>query len=246
MLYQVKNMTERLQKIIAASGAMSRRAAEAAISGGRVSLNGRIAALGDKADSDLDEILIDGKKLPSVSGYRYIMLNKPVGYVTTLSDEKGRKCITELIKGVRERVYPVGRLDMYSEGLLLLTNDGDFANRLMHPSHEAEKVYITIVKGDDIDSAADKMTLPIEIDGYITMPADVEVLEYYEDGCAMLAVTIHEGRNRQVRRLCENAGLKVERLIRISEGGIELGELPTGRWRDLNAWEISILRGDDQ
>jgi len=237
-------MLERIQKIIAASGMMSRRAAEALISEGRVTVNGAVANLGDKADTECDTILVNGKALPSSDKKLYIMLNKPRGYVTTMSDEKGRKCVTELLRGVSERVYPVGRLDMYSEGLLLLTNDGDFANMLMHPSHEKEKVYLVIVIGDNIDDAADKMCEPIEIDGYITSPAEVEIAEYYEDG-AMLIVTIHEGRNRQVRRLCENAGLKVERLVRICEAGIELGELPTGKWRMLNDWELAILNGDN-
>ena len=237
-------MLERIQKIIAEAGLMSRRAAEAAISDGRVFVNGVRADLGDKADAECDKITVDGKPLPSAGNKLYIMLNKPRGYVTTMSDEKGRRCVAELLRGIPERVFPVGRLDMHSEGLLILTNDGDFANMLMHPSHEKEKVYLTIVKGINIDNAADKMCEPIEIDGYVTSPAEVEIAEYYEDG-AMLIVTIHEGRNRQVRRLCENAGLKVERLVRICEAGIELGELPTGKWRMLNDWELAILRGEN-
>lgn len=236
-----ETMEERLQKIISASGLMSRRRAEEYISAGRVTVNGRPAKLGDRADAALDRILVDGMELPSGGEKIYIMLNKPKGYVTTLSDEKGRKNVTELI-GLKERVYPVGRLDMYSEGLLILTNDGDFANALMHPSHEVIKTYRTYVTGEDIGYAAELMRCPMELDGYVISPADVDIVEY-SGNCAVLDINIHEGRNRQVRRMCELAGLKVTKLIRIKEGGLELGELKSGKWRYLTREEINMLRG---
>ena len=234
-------MKERLQKIISASGLMSRRAAEELIAAGKVSVNGVTAALGDKAEAGVDKILVDGKALPSAGEKLYIMLNKPRGYVTTLSDEKGRKNVTELIKELGTRLYPVGRLDMYSEGLLLMTNDGDFANRLMHPSHEIDKCYHTWVKGEDMGWAVELLRCPMEIDGYVTSPAEVDILELKGEE-ALLAITIHEGRNRQVRKMCEAAGLKVTRLMRVSEGGVELGTLESGKWRRLTEEELDMLR----
>ena len=234
-------MKERLQKIISASGLMSRRAAEELIAAGKVSINGVTAALGDKAEAGVDKILVDGKALPSAGEKLYIMLNKPRGYVTTLSDEKGRKNVTELIKELGTRLYPVGRLDMYSEGLLLMTNDGDFANRLMHPSHEIDKCYHTWVKGEDMGWAVELLRCPMEIDGYVTRPAEVDILELKGEE-ALLAITIHEGRNRQVRKMCEAAGLKVTRLMRVSEGGVELGTLKSGKWRRLTEEELDMLR----
>lgn len=234
-------MKERLQKIISASGLMSRRAAEELIAAGKVSINGVTAALGDKAEAGVDKILVDGKALPSAGEKLYIMLNKPRGYVTTLSDEKGRKNVTELIKELGTRLYPVGRLDMYSEGLLLMTNDGDFANRLMHPSHEIDKCYHTWVKGEDMGWAVELLRCPMEIDGYVTSPAEVNILELKGEE-ALLAITIHEGRNRQVRKMCEAAGLKVTRLMRVSEGGVELGTLKSGKWRRLTEEELDMLR----
>ena len=234
-------MKERLQKIISASGLMSRRAAEELIAAGKVSVNGVTAALGDKAEAGVDKILVDGKALPSAGEKLYIMLNKPRGYVTTLSDEKGRKNVTELIKELGTRLYPVGRLDMYSEGLLLMTNDGDFANRLMHPSHEIDKCYHTWVKGEDMGWAVELLRCPMEIDGYVTSPAEVDILEVKGEE-ALLAITIHEGRNRQVRKMCEAAGLKVTRLMRVSEGGVELGTLKSGKWRRLTEEELDMLR----
>lgn len=233
-------MKERLQKIISASGLMSRRAAEELIAAGKVSVNGVTAALGDKAEAGVDKILVDGKALPSAGEKLYIMLNKPRGYVTTLSDEKGRKNVSELVKELGTRLYPVGRLDMYSEGLLLMTNDGDFANRLMHPSHQVDKCYHTWVKGEDMGWAVELLRCPMEIDGYVTSPAQVDILELKGEE-ALLGITIHEGRNRQVRKMCEAAGLKVTRLMRVSEGGVELGTLKSGRWRRLTEEELNML-----
>lgn len=233
-------MTERLQKLISASGLMSRRAAEDCISAGRVSVNGKTAELGCKADMETDNILVDGRPLPSAGDMVYIMLNKPRGYVTTLSDEKGRKNVSELVRDIPQRVYPVGRLDMYSEGLLLLTNDGDFANRMMHPSHEVKKTYMTWVQGDNIDAAAEMLRAPMALDGFTTAGAEVRVTERFDVG-AILEITIHEGKNRQIRRMCEKAGLKVTKLRRISEGGVSLGELKSGKWRRLTEAEIELL-----
>lgn len=235
-------MEERLQKIISSAGLMSRRAAEEFIAKGRVTVNGRVAALGDKADVEKDLILVDGKKLPTTGDKVYIMLNKPKGYVTTLSDEKGRKNVTELVRELGVRLYPVGRLDMYSEGLLIMTNDGDFANKLMHPSHGISKTYNTCVVGEDVGERIEYLRMPMEIDGYITSPADVGIIRVFPGG-AELAITIYEGRNRQVRKMCALAGLKVTRLLRVSEGRLELGDLPSGKWRHLKPEEIESIRG---
>ena len=236
-------MNERLQKLISASGLMSRRAAETAISEGRVTVNGLPAQLGDRADPETDDVRLDGKPLPKVEEMVYIMLNKPKGYVTTLKDEKGRKDVSQLVKDLGVRVYPVGRLDLNSEGLLLMTNDGEFANMMTHPSHEVTKTYQTWVKGDSIPEALELLRQPMLLDGYTTRPAQAELLRYLHDG-AILTITIHEGRNRQVRRMCQNAGLLVTRLKRISEGGLELGELAPGCWRRLSGQELDELRKD--
>ncbi len=233
-------MTERLQKILSARGVASRRKAEEMILSGRVTVNGVIASLGDSADPDCDAIFVDGSPLPSRSQFVYIMLNKPRGYVTTLSDEKGRKNAAQLVEGCGTRVYPIGRLDMDSEGLLLFTNDGDFANRLMHPRHEVEKTYDTWVTGYT-DGAEERLKQPIELDGYVIRPPKVKLL-YADDGKAKLRITIHEGRNRQVRRMCQAAGLHVTRLRRISEGKLRLGELQVGAWRHLTDRELEWLK----
>ena len=235
-------MTERLQKILASRGVCSRRKAEGMIAAGRVTCNGVVANLGDSADPDIDEILLDGIALPSQDDYVYIMLNKPRGYVTTLSDEKGRKNAAQLVVDCGKRVYPVGRLDMDSEGLLLFTNDGDFANNLMHPKHEVNKTYRVVVRGYT-DRGLEKLKEPVTLDGYTIRKPDV-LLEHKSQTSdrAELLVTIHEGRNRQVRRMCDLAGMKVLRLIRISEGKLQLGRLPSGKWRYLTAEEVEMLR----
>ena len=233
-------MSEKLQKRIAAAGLMSRRAAEDCIAAGRVTVNGRVACPGERAEPS-DEIRVDGRPLPAEAKKVYIMLNKPRGYVTTLRDEKGRRNVTELLDGLGMRVYPVGRLDMDSEGLLLLTNDGDFANALMHPSHEVSKRYEVRVRGAVTDEVLDTLRQPMTLDGYSIRPAQVERMEMLPDG-ARLAVTIHEGRNRQVRRMCEQAGLTVLRLRRVSEGSLQLGQLRPGCWRPLTEEELAALR----
>jgi 23S rRNA pseudouridine2605 synthase len=232
-------MRERLQKIIAASGLMARRKAEEAIEAGRVTVNGLPAHIGDSADPETDVILVDGKALPSVARMLTIMLHKPRGVVTTLHDEKGRRDVSELISEIPERLVPVGRLDMDSEGLLLMTNDGALANRLMHPSHEVEKVYRTWVRGDAA-AGIQRLRQPMELDGYRLHPAKVKLLESTTDG-AVLEITIHEGRNRQVRRMCEQAGLTVTRLCRVREGGLVLGDLRPGQWRELTEEELRKL-----
>ena len=234
-------MTERLQKILSGRGVCSRRKAEEYITAGRVRVNGIIAKLGDIADPELDEILLDGKPLPSASEYVYIMLHKPRGYVTTLSDEKGRKNAAELVADCGTRVYPVGRLDMDSEGLLLFTNDGDFANQLMHPKHEVNKTYHVVVTGYSPENL-EKLAQPVTLDGYTIHKPEVKLLKMLPDGKVVLSVTIHEGRNRQVRRMCDLAGMRVTRLIRMSEGALRLGNLPLGKWRYLTPAEVELLK----
>jgi len=233
-------MTERLQKILASRGVASRRKAEELITQGRVTCNGQLSHLGDSADPETDVILLDGKPLPSRKDYVYIMLNKPRGFVTTLSDEKGRRNVAELVTDCAVRVYPIGRLDMDSEGLLLLTNDGDFANYLMHPKHEIEKVYEVWVTGFQTGGEV-LLRRPITLDGYTIRPPKVTLLSRDQDK-AVLSVTIHEGRNRQVRRMCQAAGMTVTRLRRVAEGFLELGKLPLGKWRHLTEEEVAALR----
>ena len=233
-------MKERLQKILSARGVASRRKAEEMISQGLVTVNGAVASLGDTADPEVDVILVSGSPLPSQKDYVYILLNKPRGYVTTLSDEKGRKNAAQLVADCGTRVYPVGRLDMDSEGLLLFTNDGDFASSLMHPKHEVEKTYAVWVTGY-VPGAEKKLLRPITLDGYTIRPPKV-VLKKVEGEKAYLLVTIHEGRNRQVRRMCDATGMQVTRLRRIREGSLSLGDLPVGKWRYLTAEEVASLR----
>jgi 23S rRNA pseudouridine2605 synthase len=232
-------MTERLQKILSARGVASRRAAEEMIKDGRVTVNGVPAALGQTADPQVDQILVDGKPLPDPQGNVYILLHKPRGFVTTLSDEKGRPDVAQLVADCGVRVYPVGRLDYDSEGLLLLTNDGAFAQRLMHPKHEVDKTYEAWVTGHHPGCPA-LLRRSIELDGYRIRQPEVKLL--WEDGQkAKYLITIHEGRNRQVRRMCSAAGMQVTRLRRIGEGKLRLGDLPKGKWRYLTEEEIAEL-----
>ena len=234
-------MTQRLQKILSGRGICSRRKAEEYINDGRVCVNGSVAKLGDSADPELDEITLDGRPLPSANEYVYIMLNKPRGFVTTLSDEKGRKNAAQLVADCGTRVYPVGRLDMDSEGLLLFTNDGDFANLLMHPKHEVNKTYHVVVT-DYSPENLEKLAQPVTLDGYTIRKPDVKLLKMLAERKALLYVTIHEGRNRQVRRMCDLAGMHVTRLIRMSEGALQLGNLQLGKWRYLTAAEVERLK----
>lgn len=232
-------MTEKLQKIIAARGLASRRRAEEMIAAGRVTVNGKPASLGDRADPETDMILVEGNPLPPLREYVYIMLNKPRGYVTTLSDEKGRPNAAQLVADCGSRVYPVGRLDMDSEGLLLFTNDGDFANRAMHPSHEIEKTYEVKVTGFS-ESGFERLAQPMELDGYRIRPPKLK-LQSVSGTTGRFQITIHEGRNRQIRRMCDAAGMKVLRLKRIQEGALELGTLPSGKWRYLTPEEQKCI-----
>ena len=235
-------MKERIQKIISGRGIASRRQAEQMIQQGRVTCNGVICQLGHTADPDLDLILIDGRPLPEKGEKVYIVLHKPRGYVTTLSDEKGRKNAAQLVQDCGVRVYPVGRLDMDSEGLLLFTNDGEFANHLMHPSHEVNKTYKVTVSGFS-EAGLEKLKQPVILDGYKIQPPEVRVLKRIgtNEQKALLLVTIHEGRNRQVRRMCAMADMSVTRLVRIAEGELVLGDLPSGKWRYLSDDEVAKL-----
>ena len=232
-------MQERLQKILSARGVASRRKSEEMITAGLVTVNGKVALLGATADPETDEIMVDGKALPSQREYVYIMLHKPRGFVTTLSDEKGRPNAAQLVADCGIRVYPVGRLDMDSEGLLLFTNDGEFANKLMHPKHEVEKTYDTWVTGYN-PGCMKALTSPMELDGYQLRIPKVKLLKAEGDK-ARIQITIHEGRYRQVRRMCEKCGMHVTRLRRIREGNLLLGDLPKGKWRHLTSEEVQML-----
>jgi 23S rRNA pseudouridine2605 synthase len=235
-------MEERLQKLLSARGVLSRRAAETYIQAGRVTVNGVPAHLGQKADPDRDQIAVDGVPLGDEPEERvYLMLNKPRGYVTTLSDEQGRKTAAELVANCGRRVWPVGRLDLNSEGLLLFTDDGEWTNHLLHPSHEVEKEYHVWVTGA-LTGAADKLRRPVTLDGVQLRPAKVKQLSGNGDS-AKLSITIHEGKYRQVRRMCAQAGLTVVRLRRVREGSVKLGDLKSGQWRFLTAEEVEALRG---
>ena len=230
-------LAERLQKLIAAAGLCSRRTAEEWIAAGRVCVNGETATIGQSADPETDTICVDGVPLTPPERRVYLMLNKPRGYVTTLHDERGRKTVADLVASAGERLYPVGRLDLDSEGLLILTNDGEIANCLMHPSHEITKTYEVDVAGGDLAAAAEVMHAVTELEGYRVRPAEVMVL-----APDRLSVTIHEGRNRQVRRLCALAGLRVLRLVRVAEGELRLGTLAPRQWRELTDTEIAYLK----
>ena len=233
-------MEERLQKLLSAAGVCSRRAAEALIESGRVYVNGTAAVLGQRADPDRDDIRVDGVLLRERDGLVYLLLNKPRGYVTTLSDEKGRRTVADLVADCGVRVYPVGRLDLDSEGLLLMTNDGALMQRMLHPSGEVEKTYHVSVYGP-VEGAAARLAALRDLEGEAIRPARVELLRR-TGRTAELAVTIHEGKNRQVRRMCAACGLTVKRLRRVREHTLELGDLPSGAWRYLTQAEIDALR----
>lgn len=236
-------MEERLQKLIAAAGICSRRAAEELIAAGAVQVNGKTAQIGDKSDLDRDQITVNGRSIGKQSEYVYLMLNKPRGYVTTLSDEKGRASVADLTGDVGTRVFPVGRLDLQSEGLLLMTNDGALMQRLIHPSFEVSKTYSVVVAGA-ISGAVQRLRNVRDLDGEPVRPAQVEVLRLGKE-TAELLITIHEGKNRQIRRMCAQCGLSVKRLCRIAEHSLVLGDLPAGKWRYLTEDEIAELKGDE-
>lgn len=230
----------RLQKYLALSGVASRRAAEQIITDGRVTVNGqKITELGTKV-SEGDEVCVDGLGVKPESKKMYIMLNKPVGYVTTVSDEQGRPTVMDLLGDISARVYPVGRLDFNTEGLLLLSNDGDFTYKVTHPKHKLDKTYEVLVTGKAKANAIRLLEGGVVIDGRKTAPAKVDVAEAGK-GSAVLTITIHEGRNRQVRKMCQAVGFKVLGLRRIFEGGLMLGNLPIGKWRHLSSAEINLI-----
>ncbi len=247
----------RLQKYISECGIMSRRAAEAEIQKGNVTVNGIPAELGMKIRPDADEVMLGGKRVtpPAEKGgtaevtsgnpKTYIVLNKPVGYVTTMSDEKDRPTVKDLIADAGLRLYPVGRLDMYSDGLLLCTNDGDLTNRLTHPSHDVSKLYRAVITSHLKESDIQKLSEQIEIDGYRIRPVEVELESYttvHRADATVVLFTLHEGRNRQIRRMCAHHGYKLASLTRIRMGKIELGDLPVGKWRHLTKEEIAYLK----
>ncbi len=232
-------MEERLQKILSAAGICSRRAAEPLLETGRVTVNGRTARLGEKADPERDDIRVDGVPVRTGSTRTYLMLHKPAGYVTTLSDERGRPTVAGLVEDCGVRVWPVGRLDQDSEGLLLMTDDGDLTHRLTHPSHEIDKEYHVTVKGD-VEAALPILAGMTSLDGEPIRSAAVGEIGR-EGKCPVLSVIIHEGKNRQVRRMCAAAGLEVLRLIRVREGTLVLGRLEEGKWRYLTKEELSAL-----
>ena len=237
-------MQIRLQKILSQAGISSRRAAEKLIAEGRVSVNGEtIREMGVKADPAIDDIRVDGRRVKSAERPRYILLNKPKGYVTTRSDPQRRPTVIDLVSGVREYVYPVGRLDYDSEGLLLLTNDGDLAARLTHPRHGVERTYEARVAGMPDGDALDRLRRGIPLDGHRTLPAKVVLVhEKRRDGNGLLRITIREGRNRQVRRMCEAVGHPVKTLRRIRFGPLEGRGLGVGQWRELTPAEVEKLK----
>jgi len=237
---------ERLQKVLSAAGVASRRTSEELIQQGRVSVNGQtVTTLGTKADPAIDEIRVDGRRIKPVQTLRYLLLNKPRGYVTTRTDPQKRKTVMDLLGGVREYVYPVGRLDYDSEGLLLVTNDGDLAAALTHPRHEVEREYRALVAGVPDQRALDRLARGIVLDGRRTAPAVVRLAPADRDVAAQSAVlllTIREGRNRQVRRMCEAVGHPVQRLTRVRIGPIRDDRLKAGQVRDLSADEVRALK----
>ena len=231
----------RISKYFTDCGVLSRRAADAAVEAGEVTVNGRRAVLGQKVTPGVDEVIYRGRQVtPTTAPRMTIMLNKPRGYLTTLSDDKGRHTVAEVVADAGVRLYPIGRLDMDSDGLLLLTNDGELANRLAHPSHGVDKVYLAYVNGAVTTEQMTALCRPIEIDGKMTAPAKVRKAAYNGVETA-LEVTIHDGRNRQVRRLCEREGLHVRKLTRVAEGALLLGNLDEGKWRRLTDREIRQL-----
>ena len=239
----------RLQKYFTDCGVMSRRAAEEQIRLGKVRVNGIIASVGDTVEPGIDKVELDGKIIiPMTEENVCIMLNKPRGYVTTMADEKGRRNVSELVCDLGIRVYPIGRLDMDSDGLLLLTNNGSLANKLTHPRHEIPKIYRVSVKGIPTAEQIKQLGSEMKIDGYKILPVKVEIVSRARSAeeASVLQMTLYEGRNRQIRKMCDAAGLKIRRLSRISIGKISLGSLPSGRWRRLTKKEIDYLTNDKE
>ncbi len=236
----MKDNKIRLQKYLSECSVASRRKAEELIEQGKVRINGRVAQLGAKVDPKRDKVTVSGKTVVANTEKMYIMLHKPRGYVTTTKDELDRRCVTDLVKDAGVKLFPVGRLDKNSEGLLFMTNDGNFANNLTHPSAQVNKTYRVTVKGDAVDEKIVKLREGIEIDGRKTLPCDVFVAERKTDRTVLIFV-IHEGRNRQIRKMCEAVDLEVMRLKRTEIAGVKLGMLPQGKWRELNEREMRRL-----
>ena len=236
----VKNEPIRLQKFLAQCGVASRRKAEELIVQGKVKINGKTAVLGDKVNAN-DKVYVSGKRviLPKTK-FRYIMLNKPRGFITTMHDERGRRCVAELVQNVGERVYPIGRLDKDSEGMLVFTNDGAFANKVMHPRNSIYKFYRVTVRPDITEEQLVNLETGVELDGVKTAPAIVHVL-HKEQGRVVMEMILHEGKNREIRRMCEALGLEVARLRRTQIGGVKMGMLKQGDWRDLTEKEVKNL-----
>ena len=230
----------RLQKYLSMCAVASRRKAEELIAQGKVKVNGKVAQIGDKISPKHDTVTVSGRKIVGSRKHYYIMLHKPRGYITTMDDEMGRKCVAELVRDVGARVYPVGRLDKDSEGLLLMTNDGEFANHMTHPSKHIPKTYRVTVRPDVTEDMLTAFATGMEIDGRITVPADAHIIEK-QDNRVVMEIVLYEGRNRQIRKMCESLGLEVARLKRTSMGSLKLGMLPPGKWRELKEDEVHKL-----
>lgn len=231
----------RLQKMLADCGVASRRKAEELIEQGRVRVNGKVAVIGDKVNPRVDKVTVSGRKIVVKKNNIYIMLNKPRGYVTTMSDEMGRKCVAELVENVGVRVFPVGRLDRDSEGLLLMTNDGAFANAVSHPSRHVAKTYRVTVRGKVTEENVTSLATGLMLEGRVTAPADVRIVNIAPERTVM-EITLYEGRNRQIRKMCELINLEVLRLKRIAIGNVKLGMLKLGDWRELNEKELGSIK----
>ncbi len=231
----------RLQKYMSECGAASRRASEELIKAGKVKVNGRKASLGDKINAKRDIVTVSGKRISLEKNTVTIMLNKPRGYITTVSDELGRKTVMDLVGDINERIYPVGRLDKDSQGMLIMTNDGELANYLMHPSNNIKKRYIVTVKGNSNDEAVEKLRNGVLIDGVKTAPAMINILESKSDR-QMIDFTLAEGKNREIRKMCSEVGLEIMRLKRVAIGDLKLENLPIGKWRQLSDNEVKLLK----
>lgn len=234
----------RLQKFFTDCGILSRRAAEAEIAAGKVKVNGEVAEVGQKIDPESDVVEYKGKIVTSAEKphFVYIMLNKPRGYLSTVKDDRGRKCVTELVEDAGARLYPIGRLDMDSDGLLLMTNDGELTNKLTHPKHEIPKIYHVKIKGKVTEEQIKALSKPMNIDGYTILPVQTSAVSIKQD-FSVLEMTLYEGRNRQIRKMCDIVGLKIVRLCRVAIGNVKLGDLAPGKWRYLTKTQVAYLKG---